>query len=588
MRPSKSVHRRISLRMMVSILGAAALAAVAHAEDGAKKNLSLAEPFEVSSSPFGNYMSALVAEHEHDSLAASTFFQEALRYDPNNYDLMDQGFVAALSNGDIDAAQAMAQKLVVHDQSNGLARLVQGIWNLKNKRYISARSAFVSISPKDSADLVTTMMTAWSLAGAGKYADALRRIDQLQNPAVSAFRDFHAGLIAQMAKDPKEAEKRLGAAYAASKSTLRVVDAYARFLDQQGKSDAAIKVYKDFEVVAPHNAIADRALKQLAAGQKLAPLVATAQQGAAEALYGLGIAGARQDDQTTAIIYLRLALFLQPDHDLALITLANYYGRLKQYGTSVDLYNQVPANDPLRTEADVQTALAFDAADHKKQALAQLADIVKAHPDNREALEAYGNLQRTAKDFTGSVASFTTIINMDKPPVSTNWPDYYSRGVAYAGANQWPQAEADFKEALKLSPDEPAVLNYLGYSWVDRGENLDEAFRMLRKAVDEQPEDGYIVDSLGWALFKLGRYAEATKELKKAVALKPADPLINEHLGDAFWRTGDKLEAQFQWNHARDSKPEPKDLARILDKIKNGLPAATPAEAVAAPAKSGG
>jgi len=115
------------------------------------------------------------------------------------------------------------------------------------------------------------------------------------------------------------------------------------------------------------------------------------------------------------------------------------------------------------------------------------------------------------------------------------------------------------------------VLNYLGYSWVDRGMNLDEAFKMLRKAVELRPNDGYIVDSLGWAHYKLGRYEEALRDLEQAIELRPADPVINDHLGDVYWKTGRKLEAKFQWNHARDLKPEPEDLIKILKKIEYGL-----------------
>ena len=157
-------------------------------------------------------------------------------------------------------------------------------------------------------------------------------------------------------------------------------------------------------------------------------------------------------------------------------------------------------------------------------------------------------------------------------PDRSNWTLFYFRGICFERSKQWPKAEADFKKALELYPDQPLVLNYLGYSWVDQGINLDEAFKMLRRAVDLKPTDGYIVDSLGWAHFKLGHYQEATEELEKAIELKPADPVVNDHLGDAYWRVNRKIEAHFQWNHARDMEPEPEDLPAILEKIESGLP----------------
>ena len=142
-----------------------------------------------------------------------------------------------------------------------------------------------------------------------------------------------------------------------------------------------------------------------------------------------------------------------------------------------------------------------------------------------------------------------------KKPATAIWPLYYFRGISYERQNQWPPAEADFKHALDLYPDQPLVMNYLGYSWVDQGVHLDQAFPMLRRAVELRPTDGYIVDSLGWADYKLGHYDEAVKKLERAVDLKPGDPVIQDHLGDAYWQVGRKLEAHFQWNHARDLDP---------------------------------
>ena len=175
-------------------------------------------------------------------------------------------------------------------------------------------------------------------------------------------------------------------------------------------------------------------------------------------------------------------------------------------------------------------------------------------------------------------------------PQRDNWTLFYFRGICYERSKQWPKAEADFKKALELYPDQPLVLNYLGYSWVDKGLNLEEAFKMLRRAVELRPNDGYIVDSLGWAHYKLGQYAEAAGTLEKAIDLKPADPVLNDHLGDAYWRVNRRIEAHFQWNHARDMGPDPEDLPEILKKIKDGLPDATTGAGAtkASPNKEGG
>ena len=193
-----------------------------------------------------------------------------------------------------------------------------------------------------------------------------------------------------------------------------------------------------------------------------------------------------------------------------------------------------------------------------------------------------------ARNSRESIASYTKATEVSGKPEKSLWSLYYYRGISYERDKQWPLAEADFKKSLQLYPEQPLVLNYLGYSWVDRGEHLEEALGMLRRATELRPNDGYIVDSLGWAHFKLGRYDEAVIELERAIDLKASDPVINDHLGDAYWKIGRKLEAKFQWNHARDLKPEPDDLKRILVKIDRGMDEDKPAEATAEPSKNGG
>ena len=224
--------------------------------------------------------------------------------------------------------------------------------------------------------------------------------------------------------------------------------------------------------------------------------------------------------------------------------------------------------------------------------MTRLQALVAAHPQDPEAWSALGSLQRSAKNFDAAAQSYDKAIELVGTPDKSYWTLFYFRGICFERSKQWPKAEADFKRALELFPEQPLVLNYLGYSWVDKGTNLDEAFKMLRRAVDLRPTDGYIVDSLGWAHYKLGHYSEAVQELEKAIELKPADPVVNDHLGDAYWRVNRKIEAHFQWNHARDMDPDPEDAPNILKKIESGLPDEAPptptAEARAGGAGPGG
>lgn len=538
----------------------------------AREPVVLAEPFAVSDNPDANYVSALAAAHDNDVLAASTFFQEAVRANPDDYGLMAHAMVAALINGDVDNAQRLAARLVVHSPKDSLARLVLGVANIKAHRFVSARGQFSSIGSKGAPNLIANLMAAWSLAGSGKTHDALVLLDTLQDPSFTVFQDFHAGLIASVGGDRQAAATRLAIAYKNAPATEQVADAQARDLALNGHINHAKAVYQTFLKSAPHNSVIRAALAELDAGTKLQPLVTNASQGAAVALFGLGATSARSGSGGSAILYLRLAQYLWPDNALVLVTLGDFFMREKQYAEAYDAYNGVLKDDPLRVSADTQIAMIYRATKHKNAAAEKLNDVLKVHPDNFEALIAFGDMQRDDKDYAGSAATFSKALAQDKASNSVTWADYYSLGVAFALNKQWGKAEPDFKAALKLSPDQPEVLNYLGYSWVDRGEKYDQAFKMLRRAVDLRPRDGFIVDSLGWAFYKLKRYHEAVHELEKAVQLVPADPLINEHLGDAYWRDGHQIEAHFQWNHARDFKPDPKDLPRILSEIKNGLP----------------
>ena len=563
--PVKSISAaRVSLAALVLVVAAPATQA--------KESLNFSTPFEVSDNPAGNYLSALIAGADHDTTAAATFFREALRFDPKNAQLIERAFVAALSNGNMLDAFTLADRLVARDPNNGLAHLALGVKQMHAHNWSAARAQFAKGGPAQSRDITATLLSAWSWAGAGDEKKALETCDRLRDDNFAVFRDFHAAMIADMMGDKAEAGKRFGAAYAGDKNTLRLVDAYGRYLSRKGDKDGALKAYADFDNVLPNHPIINAAVADLKAGKTLEPLVKTADQGGAEVLYGLGSAGGRQGDEIAAMVYLRLSLYLAPKNALTQITLADIYDRLHQNEEAIAVYEGVPDTSVLRTTADIQIAQLLDNLGKKADSAEYLRHIVSDHPDDEDALLALGNAQRNDKKYADAVATYTKALAATKKPEKVEWPIYYFRGISLERDKQWDKAVADFRKALELYPDQPLVLNYLGYSWVDRGQNLDEAFKMLHKAVELRPSDGYVVDSLGWAYFKLGKYDEAVKELERAIDLKPGDPTINDHLGDAYWRVGRKLDAHFQWNHARDLGPEPDDKVKILAKIEHGLP----------------
>jgi tetratricopeptide (TPR) repeat protein len=324
------------------------------------------------------------------------------------------------------------------------------------------------------------------------------------------------------------------------------------------------------------------------AGAALPLLVANPQAGAAEALYGLGASLGRRGGEDLGLVYLQLALYLRPNHALALLSLADLYELLKKPELAIKIYERVPADSPLRRNAAIQMAANLDTLDRTDEAKKHLRALIAEHPDDIEAIMALGNVLRGHKEFAECADSYSKAIDLVGTPTKATWTLFYFRGICYERSKQWPKAEADLKKALELFPEQPHVLNYLGYSWIDQGIKLDEGMEMIKLAVSKRPDDGYIVDSLGWAYYRLGKYDEAVKQLEKAIELKPEDPTINDHLGDAYWRVGRELEARFQWAHARDLKPDPDDLPQILSKLKNGLPTENTSTAKAAKKEGNG
>lgn len=535
--------------------------------------------YEPADSLEGNFLSAYIAGASRDTAAAATFYREAVKADPRNAELVERAFISLLADGALPDAFRTAEKLIARDPTNGLANLSLGVRQIKAGQWAAARQNFSRSGRGAATDLTATLLTAWSYAGAGDGKKALETVNKLRGERYyNTFRDYHAGLIASVTGDNAEAERRLKAAYEADRNTLRIVDAYARMEASLGRTDLAIQAYSDFDQLSPRHPLVRDALDKLKEGKPLTRLIGTAQEGAAEVLYGLGSAGSTQGDELPAVIYLRLALYLAPDHALARLTLADTLDRMKQPERANEAYAQIPAASPLKLNADIQIGLNLEQMGKGDEALAHLDAAMKAHPDDIDVITALGNVQRARKKYEEAAATYTRAIGLigDRPQANY-WTTYYFRGTAYERAKQWPKAEADLKKALSLVPaNQPAakaqVMNYLGYSWVDQNVNIDEAFKLLQQAADASPRDGMIVDSLGWAYFRLGRWDDAVRELEKAVELKPGDPTINDHLGDAYWRSGRRLEGKFQWQHAKDLNPEPDDLTQINAKLKDGLP----------------
>jgi tetratricopeptide (TPR) repeat protein len=537
--------------------------------------------------PSGNYLAARTANVDRDAAAAAAYYTAALNADPKNTELMELAFYAELASGNIERTVVLAERLLALDRNNRNARLILGVHALKLKQYKEARAQFAQVGRDPITSLTATLLSAWASYGAGDTKSALDAIDKLNGPDwFGIFKDLHAGLIEDLAGARKDAGRRFDRAYKIDQNMLRTVQAFASWTSRNGTKDDVVRILREFEKTLPHHPLIDQAMAQLDRGEKLPQIVDSAQVGAAEVLYGLGAALGRREEELSlanrGLAYLQLTLYLNPTHSLAILSLADLYEAMKKPELAIATYQRLPADSVLKRNADIQMAIDLDSLDKTAEAEKSLKDLIVVRPNDQEAITALGNIQRERKQFAECADSYGRAIGLVPSPTKTHWTLFYFRGICHERNKQWAKAEADLKRALELYPDQPHVLNYLGYSWVDQGVHLDEGMRMIKRSVEQRPDDGYIVDSLGWAYYRLGNYDEAVRNLERAVELKPVDPTINDHLGDAYWRIGRTLEAKFQWSHARDLKPEEDDLKKIEAKLKAGLVDPPPAPSAAA------
>ena len=517
----------------------------------------------------GSYLAARHASVERDAASAAAFYRSALRTDPKDNELLDRAFISSLADGDIDEGVKLAERILTIDKSNRVARLVVGVRDLKAKKYASAQLNINQSIRGPITDLVATLLSGWASFGAGDTKAAVANIDKLTGPEwYPLFKDLHSGMILELAGKDKDAGVRLERAYKLDDSMLRVADDYARWLTRNKDDASATAIYEAFDKKLPRHPLVLEDLREARAGKKMPPLVDSPQTGAAEALYGIGASLTRRGGEDLALVYLQLSLYLAPNHPLALLSLADLYESVKKPAMAIKVYERMPASSPLKRNAQIQLATNLDAADRSDEAIKILKGVTAEDPKDIEALMALGNIERGRKKFADCAQTYSEgLAAIPEANEKTNWVYYYYRGICEERSKQWSKAEGDMRKALELQPEQPHVLNYLGYSWIDQGINLDEGMKMIKRAVEQRPDDGYIVDSLGWAYYRIGNYDDAVKNLERAVDLRPEDPTINDHLGDGYWRAHGRADDTMNLGGIKVSSAEIEQTLRAVPGI---------------------
>ncbi|MBI1383650.1 MAG: tetratricopeptide repeat protein [Rhizobiales bacterium] len=613
---------------------------------------------------FGSYLAGRFARSQREMDSAARFFREALERDPDDKDMVQNAFLSEAAIGSWDEAARRAEQVVKDDPTNRLAQIFLGTRAFKERRFEAAEEHLSRAAVGPIGELTSTLARAWIRFADGKVDEALTLVDGLRQDWARFYRDNHKALILDAAGRHDEAQTVWASLFKDEPRTLRVALGHARHAMAIGEGDAARAkrvLLRHMRATGRRDPLASELYREIAAGGRPGLLVADAEHGMAELLFGLGEALTTEGGIDVGTIYLQLATYVRGDFEAAFYALGNVHEATKHYDKAIGAYRGLDKTSPLGFEAGLRIAYNLNWLEKEEESRAQLSGMldgvmaqIAAHGGNGvrervavklsergrfaqeslaalgyydgtsdgriagaslEALKAFqkdsglevdgivgprtilslqaaldhelatelddresrvllaiGNLLRGHEKYGEAIGYYARAIEKIDEPLPEHWNYYYSRGVCYERVKQWPKAEADLRQALALNPDQPLILNYLGYSWVDQNLNLEEAMELIRKAVRLKPDDGYFVDSLGWAYYRLGKFDSAVRYLERAVELRPEDPVINDHLGDALWRVGRTLEARFQWGQALDLKPEPEEVDKIKAKIVAGLP----------------
>lgn len=557
------------------ILTAAALVAV------------LGSPLRAEDAHAGAYLAARVAESENDFRAAAGWYAKAILSDSANARLLEGAILAEIGMGDMPLAIDIAKRLKgLGGEPSQLGEFALLADEAQREDYTALLAS--AKAGRDVGELVNTLVTAWAKVGDGKMSEALVDFDELtKSKGLEMFGYYHKALALASVGDFEGADEILSGRAAGPIFVMRRgVFAHVQILSQLERNADALALLERSFGTEP-DPMVDAIRLRLQAGEPLPfDTIRTARDGIAEVFFSVAAALNGDADPVYTLLHLRVAGYLRPDHaDVVLLT-ADTLQALGQHQLAADTYATFPPEDPAYVSAEIGRAGALRSEGKTDAAIEAMQALARAHPDLVSVQFALGDMLRLEERFDEAEVAYTAAIDLQAEVTEADWVLFFYRGISHEQSKDWAAAEADFRQSLKLNGDQPQVLNYLGYGLVDRGEKLDEALGMIEKAVAADPEQGYIIDSLAWAYFRLGRYDEALQPMEKASVLEPVDPIVTDHLGDVYWMVGRKLEARFQWRRALSFEPTETDAARILRKLEVGLDEVMADEAGSPPIKA--
>ncbi|MEL3890795.1 tetratricopeptide repeat protein [Ferrovibrio sp. MS7] len=528
-------------------------------------------------SPYGHFLAARHARLSFDYTAAADYYLKALSEEPNSGLLAQGAFLSLLADGRVPQALELAPVLRDNNPADHMARISVATGAMLRRDYDSALRVVAEGPTSGIHAAFNPLIAAWAYAGKGEADRALEALGRLdRNPLFGGVHDHLKPMLLELLGRYREAEADYREAMAKPERVgIRMSDAYARFLERRGRADEARALIASQLKLNPDNGTLMRAERRLRSsnslGSNVAPMIGNANEGFAESLLAAATAFGRNDGGELTELHLQLALALRPDLDDARVTLADIYESRKQWDRAIKTYGTVQSDGAFADVAQLRIAWCMNERGDHDAAVRMLRKIARDRRDDARPLITLGDLYRQMERWQEAATEYTAAFQRIPVLENRHWILLFSRGIAYERSKQWSKAEADMLKALEFQPEQPMVLNYLGYTWIDMNRNIDRATDMIRRAVTMRPNDGAIVDSLGWAYYRVGRYDEAVVQLERAVELKGGDPVITDHLGDAYWKVGRRAEAQFQWRRALGLKPEPELEQQIRRKLETGL-----------------
>ena len=525
--------------------------------------------------PYGDYLAGRYAKARRDSASAADFYATALAKDPDNVPLMRRTFLLMLVEGRMERALDLGSQIYEKSPRDREVPLLLALHRMKKSEYAAARRLLTGVPDSGLNGFLLPVVRAWIAVGEGDIQGALGQLEPLNSSkAHTNLQAFHRGLINDFAGNWDAARSAYQKAMAESSGrSVQVLNAYGSFLSRTDNSLEGRAVMEKFLAAVPNNYQIRDILTRLESGEKLPQPAVSPMDGVAEVMYSAGTALARENARDAATIYLQLALFARPDFPLAQTLLAELREADRRWADAIRIYRSIKPGSAFSHNANIGIASNLNRMGETDQALSLLQRIAERNPKDAEALITQGDILRSKERFVEAAEAYGKAIERYPSFHEADWSLFYVRGIANERSAQWDAAEKDFLKALELKPEQPLVMNYLGYSWIEKGRNFDRARGMIERAVELRPNDGYIVDSLGWVLYRLGDFDEAVTQLERAVELRPQDPVINDHLGDALWRVGRRFEARFQWRRALSLEPEETLIPTIEQKLKVGLAA---------------